>query len=49
MEIGLGQMLSPARCVVEIEKADGSRLKICCTGEGAQEILGIGKTFCGNN
>ncbi|MBF0467154.1 MAG: hypothetical protein HQK94_18970 [Nitrospirae bacterium] len=49
MEIGLGQMVSPVRCVVEIEKADGSTLKICFTGEGAQEILGIGKAFCGNN
>jgi hypothetical protein len=49
MEIGLGQMLSPARCVVEIEKADGSTMKICFTGEGAREILEIGKVFCGNN
>lgn len=49
MEIGLGRMISPARCVVEIEKADGSTLKLCFTGEGAQGLLEIGKAFCGNN
>lgn len=49
MDIGLGQVISPVSCVVEIEKADGSTMKICFTGEGAREILEIGKAFCGNN
>jgi hypothetical protein len=49
MQVGLGQMLSPASCVVEIDKADGSTMKICFTGEGAREILEIGKAFCGTS
>ena len=49
MEIGLGRMISPAHCIVEIEKTDGSTLKICFTGDGAREILEIGKAFCGTN
>jgi hypothetical protein len=47
VELGVESLLSPSQCIVELEKADGSRMRLTVGNEHAVEVIGIGKAFCG--
>jgi hypothetical protein len=45
IEIDLGKSISNAECVVEIEKRDGSKMKMYFKGEVGLNLLEFGKAF----
>jgi hypothetical protein len=47
MELGAGNFLTPSQCIVELEKADGSKMRLMVGDEHAVELISIGKAFCG--
>jgi hypothetical protein len=47
MELDLDRMVPQSHCSIEIEKGNGSKLKINFTGDWSREIIEIGKAFCG--
>lgn len=47
VELGAGSFLTPSQCIVELEKADGSKMRLTVGSEHAVDLIGIGKAFCG--
>ena len=47
VELGASNFLTPSQCIVELEKADGSKMRLTVGGEHASDIISIGKAFCG--
>lgn len=49
MELDLCRIVPQSHCSIEIDKSNGSKLKINFTGDWSREIIEISKAFCGTN
>ena len=49
VELQFPETLSSIQWTVEMEKSNGTKLRMSCQGGGIQALVEMGKTFCGHD